>query len=254
MDASLSTLLNCIPSRVKAWQSSRGQMFPRHFTTKKIRYWISWKINVFSPRKEKKRKERKENDSHPFRYSMRNCSNRTKNIPQAGPTLQLSAIGERETKRRRRENGSTYRRQKITRAEITGATPRPDIFPFINIHCVRFRSPRLSRETRTKTTFANQTFHDSRNRIVNALKIRADSEKRCKPSVARRMKDGEARGRRESVAIFSRRRGKKLNRLIGTLGNFGLSRRSWMEPRSNFGHLSCSVIGNEEISYTSQWN
>lgn len=103
MHAFLSTLLNCIPSRVKAWQSSRGQMFPRHFTTKKIRYWISWKINVFSPRKEKKRKERKENDSHPFRYSMRNCSNRTKNIPQAGPTLQLSAIGERETKRRRRE-------------------------------------------------------------------------------------------------------------------------------------------------------
>lgn len=250
MDASLSTLLNCIPSRVKAWQSSRGQMFPRHFTTKKIRYWISWKINVFSPRKEKKEKKtililfgtQWETVQTGPKISRR--QDRHSNYPRSAKEKQRDGEG----------NGSTYRRQKITRAEITGATPRPDIFPFINIHCVRFRSPRLSRETRTKTTFANQTFHDSRNRIVNALKIRADSEKRCKPSVARRMKDGEARGRRESVAIFSRRGGKKLNHLIGTLGNFGLSRRSWMEPRSNFGHLSCSVIGNEEISYTSQWN
>lgn len=73
---------------------------------------------------------------------MRNCSNRTKNIPRQGRHSNYPRSA-KEKQRDGEGNRSTYRRQKITRAEITGATPRADIFPFINIHCVRFRAEPL---------------------------------------------------------------------------------------------------------------
>lgn len=120
-------------------------------------------------RVKRKKKERKKRFSS-FRYSMRNCSNRTKNIPRQGRHSNYPRSA-KEKQRDGEGNRSTYRRQKITRAEITGATPRADIFPFINIHCVRFRTPAFIRLRNTRTTYTNQTFDDSCSE--NSSEIRA---------------------------------------------------------------------------------
>lgn len=80
-------------------------MYPRHFTQRKFDIEFLKDKRLFSSYVAKERKEKKKRKVTILILSVLNekLFKPDQKYPAAGPTLQLSAIGERETKRRRRE-------------------------------------------------------------------------------------------------------------------------------------------------------
>lgn len=138
----LSVPLNCISSRVKATQSSRDQMFPSmfHFTQRKFGIEFLKDKRLFSSRRKKKR--RKENDSHPFGTQWETV--------QTGPKISAGRADTPIIRDRRKRNKETAKGTgaRIGGKKSRGRNNRSHSTPwYISIHkytLCTFSKPRLS--------------------------------------------------------------------------------------------------------------
>lgn len=152
-------------------------MYPRHFTQRNFDIEFLKDKRLFSSYVAKERKEKKKRKVTILILSVLNekLFKPDQKYPAAGPTLQLSAIGERETKRRRREQ------EHVSEAKNhAGRNNRSHSTPwYISIHkytlCTFSKPPFIRRgETGERNHF--QTFDDCRNRIVT-WKIRTKAQR-----------------------------------------------------------------------------